>query len=194
MFATLGSLFQNVIAEPIAPDVLVRDTTVKVLEVIRGNPEIGAGNTEHITDIVAQDLLEHFNFERMTRLAMGKNWRIVSDAQKPILVEEFKSLLVRTYSSALSVYRDQEIVTKPLELPGDALKATVETTVTDPGKKPISINYRMMLEQDEWKVFDVIVEGVSLVISYRSTFDSTIEASGIDGLIQALKDKNEGTT
>jgi phospholipid transport system substrate-binding protein len=172
------------------PDVLVRETAEHVLEIIRADPDIAAGHSKRVADIVETYLLGHFDFTRMTRLAVGKNWRRVEDAQKPHLVREFRTLLVRTYSVALAQYRDQKIEYKPLTLEPGARRAVVRTAVTQPDGKPVSIDYRMARSEAGWKVYDVVVEGVSLVINYRALFNSTVESSGVDGLIALLRKKN----
>ena len=173
-----------------APDVLVQQTTEAVLARIRADPEIAAGNHKRVADVVETLLLDHFDFARMTRLAVGKNWRRVDATKRSDLVREFQTLLVRTYSVALSAYRDQEIEYLPLSLEPDARRAMVQTSISQSGSNPISMNYRMAATETGWKVYDVIVEGVSLVINYRSLFNSTVESSGVDGLINLLREKN----
>lgn len=179
------------IAAPQAPDVLVRDTTERLLQTIRADPEIAAGNLKRITEVVEANLVEHFDFARMTRLAVGKDWRRIDPARQPELIREFKTLLVRTYSVSLAEYRDQVITYKPVSVEPGARSVVVQTTITQSGASPISMNYRMAATPEGWKVYDVIVEGVSLVINYRSLFNSTVESSGVDGLIKLLRDKNE---
>jgi phospholipid transport system substrate-binding protein len=175
--------------------VLVKQTADRVIELIRSDPELAAGNRQRITEVVETTLLEHFDFARMTRLAVGKNWRLIDPAQRPELVREFQTLLVRTYSVALVEYRDQEIIYKPVVLEKGARSVVVSTQIVPKsGGKPISMNYRMASTPAGWKVYDVIVEGVSLVINYRSLFDSTVESSGITGLIELLRGKNAVTT
>ncbi len=174
-----------------APDVLVRETTELLLKTIRADPEIAAGNRKRITEVVEANLVEHFDFARMTRLAVGKDWRRIDPARQPELISEFKTLLVRTYSVSLSEYRDQVITYKPVTVEPGARSVMVQTTISQSGANPISMNYRMAATPEGWKVYDVIVEGVSLVITYRSLFNSTVESSGVDGLIKLLRDKNE---
>jgi len=173
-----------------APDQLVRETSERVLGIIRADPDIAAGDARRIAEVVETYLLGHFDFTSMTRLAVGKNWRRVADADKPALVKAFRTLLVRTYSVALADYRDQQIRYKPVTLEPGARRAVVETTIAQAGNKPISMNYRMALTPEGWKVYDIIVEGVSLVINYRSLFNSTVESAGVGGLIRMLQEKN----
>ena len=181
----------NAVASEQAPDALGRETTERLLQTIRADPEIAAGNRQRITEVVEANLVEHFDFARMTRLAVGKDWRRIDPARQPELIREFKTLLVRTYSVSLAAYRDQVITYKPVEVAPDARSVVVQTTITQSGTSPISMNYRMVATPEGWKVYDVIVEGVSLVINYRSLFNSTVESSGVDGLIKLLRDKNE---
>ena len=181
----------NAVAEPQAPDALVRETTELLLQTIRSDPEIAAGNRIRITEVVEANLVEHFDFARMTRLAVGKDWRRIDPERQPELIREFKTLLVRTYSVSLAEYRDQVITYKPVAVDPDARSVVVQTTITQSGSSPISMNYRMAATAEGWKVYDVIVEGVSLVINYRSLFNSTVESSGVEGLIKLLRDKNE---
>lgn len=190
---TIGCLLLtgSAAAEQQAPDVLVRETTELLLQTIRSDPEIAAGNRKRITEVVEANLVEHFDFERMTRLAVGKDWRRIDPERRPELIGEFKTLLVRTYSVSLAEYRDQVISYKPVSVEPGARSVVVQTTITQSGTSPISMNYRMAATPEGWKVYDVIVEGVSLVINYRSLFNSTVESSGVDGLIKLLRDKNE---
>lgn len=189
----VGCLFLigSAVAEQQAPDVLVRETTELLLQTIRSDPEIAAGNRKRITEVVEANLVEHFDFARMTRLAVGKDWRRIDPERQPELISEFKTLLVRTYSVSLAEYRDQVITFKPVTVEPGARSVVVQTTITQDGASPISMNYRMAATPEGWKVYDVIVEGVSLVINYRSLFNSTVESSGVDGLIKLLRDKNE---
>jgi phospholipid transport system substrate-binding protein len=181
----------NVAAAEQAPDVLVRETTGLLLKTIRADPQIAAGDRKRITEVVEANLVEHFDFARMTRLAVGKNWRNIEPARQPELISEFKTLLVRTYSVSLAEYRDQVITYKPVNVEPGARGVVVQTTITQSGTSPISMNYRMAATAQGWKVYDVIVEGVSLVITYRSLFNSTVDSSGVEGLIKLLRDKNE---
>jgi phospholipid transport system substrate-binding protein len=174
----------------IGPDELVRTTSLDVLAIIKQDKDFHGGNQKKILELVDAKVLPHFDFTRMTRLAVGKNWRSATPEQQQALVKEFRNLLVRTYSSALSNYRDQQIEVKPLKLnPGDT-EVTVRTQVVQAGAQPVQIDYGMEKTPQGWKVFDVIVAGVSLVTNYRSTFDKEIADGGIDGLIKSLTDKN----
>lgn len=170
-----------------APDVLVKNTVEEVLGILKQNK-----NRRQLEEIAEQKVLPHFDFRAMTQLAMGKSWRDATPAQRRALENAFRSLLVRTYTTALAEVSgvDRKIEVKPLQMkPGDDY-TTVRTLVKEPGRQPISIDYRMTLVDKAWKVTDIVAENASLVISYRGTFNSEISRSGIDGLIKVLEDKN----
>ena len=178
-------------AEILAPDVLIRNTVQEVIEVVRTDEDIKAGDLQKTLALVDEKVLPHFDFKRMSRLAVGKYWRRASEEQKQALTTEFRNMLVRTYTKVFSVYRDQTIDVEPLKATSDEDEVTVKTTITKPGTSSIPVNYEMKLGENGWKVFDIYIEGVSMVMSYRSTFGSQIKESGIDGLIKALAEKND---
>lgn len=177
-------------AEAVAPDVLVKTTAEEVLAIVKQDKDIQAGNQKKILALVDAKVLPHFNFERMTQLSVGKSWRTATPEQKQALVAEYRNMLVRTYTKAFTVYRDQTIEIKPFKMAADATEVTVKTSINKPGAPPILVNYEMEKSADNWKVFDLTIEGVSLVTSYRGTFNSEIQEKGIDGLIKTLSDKN----
>jgi phospholipid transport system substrate-binding protein len=179
--------FAAVSAE-LAPDELVRTTSREVIEILKTDKEARSG--KKLLDLVDAKVLPHFDFSRMTRLAVGKNWRSANPEQQQSLVREFRTLLVRTYSSALATYKDQVIDVRPVKLNAGDTEVTVRTQVQQSGGQPVQIDYAMEKKPDGWKVFDVTVAGVSLVTNYRSTFDRQIAEGGIDGLIKSLADKN----
>lgn len=176
-------------ADIVPPDVLVRDTSKEVLEIVKKDTDIQAGDRKKILDLVQTKILPHFDFTRITRLAVGKNWRSATPEQQQALVREFRTLLVRTYSTALTSYKDQTYEVKAADIKGD--DATVKVEINQPGGQPIMIDYSLEKTPQGWKVYDVIVAGISLVTNYRSTFNNEINRSGIDGLIKTLMDKNE---
>lgn len=177
-------------AEMIAPDELIRTTAQDVLAIVQQDKDIQAGNQKKILDLVDAKVLPHFDFVRMTQLAVGKYWRTATNEQKQALVTEFRNMLVRTYTKAFTVYRDQTIDMKPFRMAADVTEATVKTTINKPGAPPVPVDYEMRKTADGWKAFDVSIEGVSMVNSYRGTFGTQIEQNGIDGLIKTLADKN----
>jgi phospholipid transport system substrate-binding protein len=183
-------LFVPALARAEAPDALVKTVTQDVLGIIKQDRDIQSGNTKKTIALVEEKVLPHFNFSRMTALAMGANWRKASPDQQKMLVDEFRTLLVRTYSSALTGYRNQVIDFKPLRAqPGDS-DVVVRSEVRLSGSEPISIDYSMEKANESWKIYDVAVGGVSLVTTYRDTFAAEVRNGGVDGLIKTLADKN----
>ena len=175
-----------------APDRLVEKTVQEVLEIIETDEFIRGGDRERIFDLVENKILPHFNFERMTQLAMGRHWSAANADQQNTIVNEFRTLLVRTYSNALSNYRDETVQVNPLSELGDSVDTTVRTLVIQgKGKQPVPIDYSMGKKPDGWKIYDVTVAGVSLVTNYRGSFNSQIRKGGVDGLIKTLADKNK---
>lgn len=173
------------------PDVLIKDTVRDVLTIVKQDKDIQAGNQKKILELVDAKVLPHFNFTRMTQLAVGKHWRAASPEQKQTLVTEFRNLLVRTYTKAFTVYRDQTVEVKPFKLAANATEVTVKTLILKPGEPDIPVNYDMEKTADGWKAFDLTIEGVSLVSNYRNTFSDQVQQSGIDGLIKTLVEKNQ---
>ena len=175
-----------------APDALVKRVADDVIGTIKADPQVQAGNPARIHEVMESKLLPNFDFARMTALAMGKNWRAATPEQQQRLIAEFRMLLVRTYSGALTKYRDEKIEYKPLRAaPGDT-DVTVRTAVLKPGGAPIQIDYSMGKTPAGWKAYDVIVGGVSLVTNYRDEFNDQIRTGGVDGLVKVLADKNKG--
>jgi phospholipid transport system substrate-binding protein len=175
-----------------APDAIVKRVATDVIASIRSDPAIQAGNEARIRDVLEAKLLPNFDFARMTALAMGKNWRSATPEQQKRVTDEFRALLVRTYSSSLNNYRNETIDYKPLRMnPGDT-EVTVRTLVQRASGAPIQIDYSMEKKADGWKCYDVIVGGVSLVTNYRDEFNDQVKNGGVDGLIKTLADRNRG--
>lgn len=175
-----------------APDALVKRVAQDVLATIKSDPLIQAGNEARIREVLETKLLPNFDFTRMTALAMGKNWRAATPEQQKRLTDEFRGLLVRTYSGALNQYRNETIDYKPLRMnPGDT-EVMVRTSVQRAAGNPVQIDYAMERKSDVWKCFDVVVAGVSLVTNYRDEFNEQIRNGGVDGLIKTLADRNKG--
>jgi phospholipid transport system substrate-binding protein len=177
-------------ADALAPDALIKGTVQDVTTIIKQDKDIQAGNQKKILALVDSKVLPNFDFTRMTQLAVGKYWRTATPEQKQLLTGEFRNMLVRTYTKVFTVYRDQAIEVKPLKIAADATEATVQTVISKPGTPPVLVNYEMKKAADGWKAFDITIEGVSMVMSYRGTFASEIQEKGIDGLIKTLADKN----
>lgn len=175
-----------------APDALVRRVSQEVLQIVKTDPKVQAGDQARIREVVETKLLQHFDFPRMTALAMGRNWRKASPDQQKRLADEFRSLLVRTYSGALVQYRNQTIDYKPLRADAGATDVTVRTEVVRSGQAPVPIDYSMAKGPDGWRAYDVIIGGVSLVTNYRDEFNEQVRSGGVDGLIASLAARNKG--
>ena len=174
-----------------APDVLVKRVTEEVLEIVRKDREIQDGSTQKAIELVDQKVLPNFDFRHMTALAVGKDWKKASPGQQQQLTAEFKTLLVRTYSNALTSYKNQKIVYKPFRMNPDDSEVLVRTEVIQPGSKPVQIDYNLKKSDTSWKVYDVVVAGISLVTNYRDQFAQEVRSGGIDGLIAAIAAKNK---
>ncbi|KRO77946.1 ABC transporter substrate-binding protein [Methylophilaceae bacterium] len=180
------NLFAN-----IGPDELVRKTADDVISIIKQDKDIQAGDTNKIYKLAEEKILPNFDFERISRLVLGKAWRTATDDQKTQFKYEFKNLLLRTYAVALSKYKDQKIEYKPLRMkPTDEI-VTVKTEIIQSGAQPIDVDYALAKQDNSWLVIDIIIEGVSLVTNYRSQFASEIKRNGMDSLIKELANKNK---
>ena len=186
----LAALVPALAAAQEAPDALVKRTTDEVLAIIKADKDVQSGNSAKVVQLAEQKVLPHFDFARMARLAVGRNWAQASEAQKEALVKEFRTLLVRTYSTSLSQYRNQTIEVKPLKLGAGDKDAVVRTAVIQQGGPPIPIDYAMEKADGGWKVYDVIIDGASLVTTYRGTFNDQIQKGGVDGLVKTLQERN----
>ncbi len=173
-----------------APDVLVKNVTLEVVELIAKDKEIQSGNRAKLIELIEARVLPHFNFSAMTALAMGQSWNKASPEQKKRLTEEFRTLLVRTYASALAAYSDQRLEFRPLRAKPTDTDVTVNVRVIQSGAQPVPIDYNMEKTSSGWKVYDVMVGGVSLVANYRTEFNNAVREVGIDGLIKSLQTKN----
>ena len=173
-----------------APDVLLKRVTDELLAIIKVDKDLQSGNTRKVVELAEQKVLPHFDFSRMTRLAVGRNWAQASDAQKEALTKEFRTLLVRTYSASLAAYRNQTIEVKPAKMNAQDKDVVVRTAVLQQGGPPIPIDYAMEKGDGGWKVYDVVIDGVSLVTTYRGSFNDQIQKGGIDGLVKTLSDRN----
>jgi len=176
--------------ELMPPDVLVKNVTLEVVDLIAKDKEIRGGNRAKLIGLINDKVLPHFNFTAMAALAMGQSWNKATPEQKKRVTDEFKTLLVRTYASALAAYSDQKFDFRPLRArPGDT-DVTVNVRVLQPGTQPVPIDYSMEKTPSGWKVYDVMVGGVSLVANYRTEFNNLVRESGVDGLIKNLSAKN----
>lgn len=173
------------------PDVLVKNVTNEVLDIVRKDKDIQSGNAKKAVELVEAKVLPHFDFAHMARLALARDWKQASPAQQGVITEEFKTLLVRTYSKALTEYRDQVIQFKPFKMQPTDTDARVKTEIRQSGGKDITLDYYLEKVGPAWKVYDIEVGGISLVTNYRSSFTQEIRKNGIDGLIKTLQTKNK---
>jgi phospholipid transport system substrate-binding protein len=177
-------------AQEFAPEMQIKKITVEVINIIKQDKDLHADNRKKINELVEANVRPHFNFERMAALATGRNWVQATAEQQKALTNEFRSVLVRSYASALYTYRNQPIEFKPAPAaPGDT-EITVRTQIKQPGIEPINIDYSMGKTPGGWMVYDIVAGGVSLVTNYRETFNAEIRDRGVDGLIKALVNKN----
>jgi phospholipid transport system substrate-binding protein len=176
-------------AEP-APDALVKAISDEVIATIRQDKALQSGDPAKTAALVETKILPHFDFAHTTRIAMGPNWRRATPEQQERLTSEFRELLVRTYSTALTSYRDQRIEVKPLRARPDDTQVTVRTEIRQPGAQAVAIDYEMEKTADGWKIFDIRIAGASLAATYRDTFAEAVRNRGVDGLIEMLSGKN----
>ena len=173
-----------------APDQLVKTVTLEVVDLIQKDKDIQKGDRKKLIALIEAKVLPHFNFQAMTSSAVGRNWEKASAEQKARLVDEFKTLLVRTYASALASYSSQKFDFRPLRSKPTDTDVTVNVRILQAGSQPVTIDYDMEKRPGGWKVWDVRVGGISLVANYRTEFDNLIRESGLEGLIKALVAKN----
>jgi phospholipid transport system substrate-binding protein len=190
LFASIVCSRSALAQDPIPPDALVKEVTQEVIAIVKQDKDIRSGNTKKTIALVEEKVLPHFDFRRMTALAMGANWRKATPEQQKLVIEQFRTLLVRTYSTAISSYRDQVIEFKPLRAQPTDTDVVVRSEVKQSGTEPVPIDYNMEKTPDGWKVYDLAVGGVSLVTTYRDTFANEVRNSGVEGLIKTLAEKN----
>jgi len=179
------------LAQQVTPDQLVQKITDDVLAAIKSDKDLAAGDKQKAIKLAEEKVLPYIDFEQATRLAVGRAWRQATPEQQKRLVSEFRNMLVRTYSNAISAYQGQTL--KVLPSRGgkqDPEETTVRTQFVRSGGQPLPIDFTMHQKEGTWKVYDIVVEGVSLVMTYRSEFDAVVKQEGIDGLIKRLASKN----
>jgi phospholipid transport system substrate-binding protein len=177
-------------AQEPAPDLLLKTVTLEVISIIRQDKDNQAGNPAKVADLVETKILPLFDFARMTRIAAARSWPLATPQQQKALTAEFRTLLVRTYSTALLSYHDQVVEFKPLRAASADTEVTVKSVIRQSGAAPLSMDYEMEKLAGTWKVYDIKLDGVSLVTTYRESFAGTVRSSGMDGLIKLLADKN----
>ncbi len=179
-------------AQELSPDALIKNVTNEVLDIVRKDKEIQSGNTRKAIELVEGKVLPHFNFTRMTQLAMARDWRQANAAQQKALTDEFRTLLVRTYSKALTEYKNQTIDFRPFTAKPGETDVRVRTEIKQSGAgKNIELDYYLEKSGAAWKVYDIEVGGISLVTNYRESFAAEVRNNGIDGLVKSLQAKNK---
>lgn len=173
-----------------APDALVKQTADDVLTIVKNDKDIQAGNQQKLFAVVEEKILPNFDFDRVCRMVLGKNWKSASPEQQALFQKEFRSLLLRTYATALGKYRDQVIEYRPMQTDASEKNVTVKTQIIQKGGQPIAVDYSLVKGPAGWKVYDITIESVSLVTNYRSQFSSEIRQNGLDSLNKKLGDKN----
>ena len=174
----------------VTPDALVKQTADDVLATLKTDKDVQAGNQKKIYTIAEEKILPNFDFDRVCRMVLGKNWKAATPEQQAGFQKEFRSLLLRTYASALGKYKDQVIEYKPMRAEADTGNVSVKTQIVQPGGQPIAVDYSLVKSANGWKVYDIVIEGVSLVTNYRSQFSNEIRQNGLDSLIKKLAEKN----
>ena len=178
-------------AEERGPEELVTQVTAEVLAAIKSDKKLASGDRQAALRLAEEKVLPHIDFEEATRLAVGRAWSQASPGQKQQLTIEFRRMLVRVYSNAIQPYGGQTIKVSPVRMrPGDTDVTVHNTFVRSGGGKPVGFDYSMRKTDQGWKIYDIVVEGVSLVLTYRSEFDNVVRQQGVDGLIKALASKN----
>jgi len=178
------------LAQQMAPDQLVQKVTDEVMAAIKSDKQLAAGDRQKALKLAEEKILPFVDFEQATRLAVGRSWSQASPEQKKRLVSEFKNMLVRTYSNAVEAYQGQTLKVLPSRGKADPEDTVVRTQFNRAGGQPLPIEFHMRQADNTWKVYDIVVEGVSLVMTYRSEFDAVVKQEGIDGLIKRLAQKN----
>jgi len=177
-------------AQQLAPDQLVQKVTEEVLSAIKSDKQLAAGDKQKALKLAEEKVLPYIDFQHATRLAVGRAWNQATPEQKQKLTSEFRSMLVRTYSNGIGAYQGQTLKVLPARGKPDPEDTTVRTQFQRPGGQPLPIDFAMRKTDQGWKVYDITVEGVSLVLTYRSEFDAVVKQEGIDGLIKRLTQKN----
>lgn len=179
------------LAQQEGPDTLVKRISQEVMETAKTDKEIQGGNQKKVLDLVKEKILPHVNFQRMTSLAAGRFWREATPEQQEQLTNEFRDLLIYTYSGAISQIKDQQLEFRPFRASPADTEVEVRTQVMQPRGEPIQLNYRLEKTPAGWKIYDMNILGAWLVESYKGNFATEINKGGIDGLIKTLSDKNK---
>ena len=193
-FVSITSLFvcsvsAQSVPDPNTPDGLIKIIVADVMSLVKSDPEIQRGNIPRVVELVEKKIVPYTDMRRTTQLAMGRNWSKATPEQQNQLIFEFKNLLIRTYSGALSQLRDQTVQYKPLRSSPSDTDVIVRTVVI--GKSdPIPLDYRLEKTNDGWRVYDINIMGAWLIEAYRNQFTNQISQNGVDGLIKFLQERN----
>jgi phospholipid transport system substrate-binding protein len=190
VFALLLCFALPLQAQEVGPEDLVKKVTQEVLEAIKGDKQLAAGDRQKALKLAEEKVLPLIDFEEAARLAVGRAWQQASPEQRKKLVEEFRSMLVRTYSNAIEAYAGQTMKVMPVRMKPEATEVTVQNQFVRGNGQPVKIDYSMRKTDKGWKIYDIVAEGVSLVLTYRSEFDVIVKQDGIEGLIKRLAQKN----
>ncbi|MEQ1533726.1 MAG: ABC transporter substrate-binding protein [Sideroxydans sp.] len=188
-FVLMSSAASAVSMDESAPDVLVNQTVQEVLDIVKKDSAVLTNETR-LNELVDAKIVPHFNFARMTKLAVGKAWRTATPEQQQVLNSEFRTMLVRTYTKVFTAYRDPKVTVKPVQVTPETKETTVKLLITISDGRTVKVEYEMERAGLGWKVFDVTVEGISLVTSYRGSFGDEIQQNGVDGLVKKLTEMN----
>jgi phospholipid transport system substrate-binding protein len=178
------------LAQGSEPEALVKKITEEVLAAVKSDKDLAAGNKQKAVKLAEEKILPYVDFEEATRLAVGRGWKEATPDQRKKLIAEFRNMLVRTYSNAIGAYEGQTMKVLPSRTKPTENEATVRNQFLRPGGQPVLIDYSMRKTDSGWKIYDIVVEGVSLVLTYRSEFDAVVKQDGVDGLIKRLGQKN----
>ncbi|SEB22289.1 MAG: ABC transporter substrate-binding protein [Paraburkholderia sp.] len=193
LFAAFFSFSTGAFAQAVdtsSPDGMIKTVTSQVIDAVRSDKSIQAGDISHITALVNEKILPYTDFRRTTQLAMGRNWRTATPEQQAQVVEQFKMLLIRTYSGALAQVKDQQIQYKPFRASPEDTDVVVRSVVMNNGQ-PIELDYRLYKTPQGWRVYDINVLGAWLIQAYQQQFNEQIQQHGVDGLIQFLTQRNQ---
>lgn len=192
VLSLLLSLFlvAPVSSQELGPEELVKKLTADVLDAVKSDKQLQAGDKRKALLLAEQKIAPHVDFREATQLAMGKSWNAATPAQQNQVVDAFRSMLARIYTNAIDVYRGQTMRVLPLRMAPGATEVTVRNQYLKQGRPPVPVEYAMKKTPEGWKVYDISVEGVSLVLTYRAEFENITRTSGVDGLIKRLAEKN----
>ncbi len=190
VFTTLAFLAPSLHAQELGPEDLVKKVTAEILDAFKSDKDLAAGDRKRALQLAEQKIMPHVDFGEAAQLAVGKVWWTATPAQRERITVEFRTMLVRIYSNAINVYRGQTMQIMPVRMAAGATEVTVRNRYVKPGQPPVPVEYAMKKTPEGWKIYDIVVEGVSLVLTYRAEFEQVSRVSGIEGLIKKLAEKN----